>query len=239
MANERIEQNATEAATGHLKRVLRALPEDSTDYGVLAARESAHSLFSALVALAGRVDELEKEAQWLRDRDIEHLRRAAELERELEEYKLAAGAEAHYADSERNRRVAAEEALVAARRVQRNLRERQKATGKGETVVPQLRANITRALNLSPLVPPNAGNETLEIVEGAWLALHDFCVLGEKAERAVYLAKHLFEMVDRETWRAQGAEWMGQYEGDYWAEQILQEIQELGQGQVTHGDRME
>jgi hypothetical protein len=142
-------------------------------------------------------------------------------------------------EQERNRRIATEEALVAARRVQRNLRERQKATGKGETIVPQLRANITRALNLSPLVPPNADNETLEIVEGAWLALHDFCVLGEKAERAVYLAKHLFEMIDKETWRAQGAEWMGQYEGDYWAEQILQEIQELGQGQVTHGDRME
>lgn len=46
-------------------------------------------------------------------------------------------------------------------------------------------------------------------------------------ERALYLAEHLFQMIPREVWRDQGAEWMGQYEGDHWAEQTLAELQEM------------
>jgi hypothetical protein len=46
------------------------------------------------------------------------------------------------------------------------------------------------------------------------------------AERndARQLARNLFGMVSRETWRAQGAEWMGHYEGDRWAEKAEAEI---------------
>lgn len=43
---------------------------------------------------------------------------------------------------------------------------------------------------------------------------------------ATNTARHLHAMIDRETWRAQGAEWQGQYEGDYWAEQTLAQINE-------------
>lgn len=43
--------------------------------------------------------------------------------------------------------------------------------------------------------------------------------------RAAYVAEHLMQMIDRETWRSQGAEWMGQYEGDHWEEQTAQEIE--------------
>lgn len=47
-------------------------------------------------------------------------------------------------------------------------------------------------------------------------------------ERAVYLAEHLFQMVPREVWRAQGGDdGQGHYEGDYWAEQTQTEISEL------------
>lgn len=45
--------------------------------------------------------------------------------------------------------------------------------------------------------------------------------------RAVFLGEHLWQMVDRETWRAHGAEWMGHYEGDYHAEQVRDELAEL------------
>lgn len=52
--------------------------------------------------------------------------------------------------------------------------------------------------------------------------------LKDAAKRAVYLAEHLHGMIDRETWRAQGADdQQGHYEGDYWAEQTHVEIAEL------------
>lgn len=44
--------------------------------------------------------------------------------------------------------------------------------------------------------------------------------------RSVHVAKGLHGMISQETWRANGAEWMGQYEGDYHAEQIAREIEE-------------
>lgn len=46
----------------------------------------------------------------------------------------------------------------------------------------------------------------------------------EMLARAAYVAERLHGMIDRETWRATGAEWMGQYEGDYHAEQVQHEI---------------
>lgn len=49
-------------------------------------------------------------------------------------------------------------------------------------------------------------------------------------DRAIYLAEHLFQMIDKETWRAQGAEYMGQYEGDHWAEQTFEELKSLKDG---------
>jgi hypothetical protein len=48
----------------------------------------------------------------------------------------------------------------------------------------------------------------------------------ERAERLLFLAEHLFEMIDRETWRAEGAEYMGQYEGDHHAESVLAELRD-------------
>jgi hypothetical protein len=42
--------------------------------------------------------------------------------------------------------------------------------------------------------------------------------------RAAFVAQHLHAMIDRETWREHGAEWMGQYEGDHHAEQVAEEI---------------
>jgi hypothetical protein len=43
--------------------------------------------------------------------------------------------------------------------------------------------------------------------------------------RAAYVAEHLFQMIPQEEWRAHGAEYMGQYEGDYHAEQTRLEIE--------------
>ena len=44
-------------------------------------------------------------------------------------------------------------------------------------------------------------------------------------DRARYLAKHLFQMIDRETWRATGGDdGQGHYEGDYRAAGIEEEI---------------
>ena len=46
-------------------------------------------------------------------------------------------------------------------------------------------------------------------------------------ERAIYLLEHVVPMIPREVWRAQGAEWMGQYEGDHWAEHTNAEVKKL------------
>lgn len=46
-------------------------------------------------------------------------------------------------------------------------------------------------------------------------------------DRTMFLAEHLFQMIPQDVWRAQGAEWMGHYEGDAWAESTRQELAEL------------
>ena len=46
-------------------------------------------------------------------------------------------------------------------------------------------------------------------------------------ERAVFLAEHLWQMIPQGVWREHGAEWQGQYEGDYWAERVRDELREL------------
>jgi len=52
--------------------------------------------------------------------------------------------------------------------------------------------------------------------------------LTEALRRATYLAEHLFQMTDRETWLATGGDdGQGHYEGDYRAEQLLQELRSL------------
>jgi hypothetical protein len=44
-------------------------------------------------------------------------------------------------------------------------------------------------------------------------------------DRARHLAKHLFQMIDRDTWRATGGDdGQGHYEGDYRAASIEEEI---------------
>jgi hypothetical protein len=45
-------------------------------------------------------------------------------------------------------------------------------------------------------------------------------------ERAAYIAEHLFQMIDPQTWRDSGGDdGQGHYEGDYWAEQTWEEIE--------------
>ena len=47
-------------------------------------------------------------------------------------------------------------------------------------------------------------------------------------QHAVYLAEHLFQMIDRETWRATGGDdGQGHYEGDYRAEKTYEDILRL------------
>lgn len=51
--------------------------------------------------------------------------------------------------------------------------------------------------------------------------------LRKALRRASFIAQKLYEMIDRETWRAHGGDdGQGHYEGDYHAEQIAQEIEE-------------
>ena len=52
----------------------------------------------------------------------------------------------------------------------------------------------------------------------------DLIAAGRAAERLLFLAEHLFQMVPREVWRDHGAEWMGQYEGDHHAEATRNEM---------------
>lgn len=51
--------------------------------------------------------------------------------------------------------------------------------------------------------------------------------LREALDRAVYLGQHLWQMIPQDVWRASGAEAMGQYEGDYRAEQVRDELAAL------------
>jgi hypothetical protein len=52
--------------------------------------------------------------------------------------------------------------------------------------------------------------------------------LEQALARTVYLAEHLLQMIDRETWRAHGGDdGQGHYEGDYRAEQVASELRDL------------
>lgn len=49
----------------------------------------------------------------------------------------------------------------------------------------------------------------------------------ERAERLLFIAEHLFQMVPREIWRDHGGDdQQGHYEGDYHAEQTRVELAE-------------
>lgn len=49
--------------------------------------------------------------------------------------------------------------------------------------------------------------------------------LQQERDEARHIAKNLFPMIDRKTWRSIGVEIEGHYEGDYYAEQIRLEIE--------------
>jgi hypothetical protein len=51
--------------------------------------------------------------------------------------------------------------------------------------IDQLRANIVQALNLAPLVPPQADTATMNVVEDAWGALHELVVAARDRDRLV------------------------------------------------------
>lgn len=48
----------------------------------------------------------------------------------------------------------------------------------------------------------------------------------EALKRAAYVAEHLMQMIDRETWRAHGADVEGVYEGDHHEAQLALEVKE-------------
>jgi hypothetical protein len=71
----------------------------------------------------------------------------------------------------------------------------------------------------------------LEHVDAARAGYDALVVRADQLEkalaRAAYVAEHLFQMVDRETWRSTGGDdGQGHYEGDYRAEQVQEEIRE-------------
>jgi hypothetical protein len=52
--------------------------------------------------------------------------------------------------------------------------------------------------------------------------------LADALKRAAYIAEHLMQMIDQETWRATGSDdGQGHYEGDYHAEQVAEELRGL------------
>ena len=60
----------------------------------------------------------------------------------------------------------------------------------------------------------------------SWLTKAEAEMLLAVIARATYVAEHLWQMVDRETWRAAGGDdGQGHYEGDYYAEQVRLEIE--------------
>lgn len=83
-----------------------------------------------------------------------------------------------------------------------------------------------------PEIPPALDPEGRCRVCGLLVERAELAQQLEQAERdkarAVFIAKHLFQMVPKEAWRAQGADDMqGHYEGDYWAEQTREELAAL------------
>ena len=76
-----------------------------------------------------------------------------------------------------------------------------------------------------------SGYESTTAAVGFWKELHGedlidvYAALVDECDRARNLAKHLFQMIDRETWRATGGDdGQGHYEGDYRAANIEEEI---------------
>jgi hypothetical protein len=67
-------------------------------------------------------------------------------------------------------------------------------------------------------------------IDGEWYSPHAYTGrLRNDLRRAVELAERLHQMVPREVWRCSGAFVEGRYEGEYWAEQILEELEKLKQ----------
>lgn len=59
-------------------------------------------------------------------------------------------------------------------------------------------------------------------------AIEELDTLERLLERTVWIAEHLFQMIDRATWRSTGGDdGQGRYEGDYRAEQMDQELRGL------------
>jgi hypothetical protein len=71
--------------------------------------------------------------------------------------------------------------------------------------------------------------EFIAFARTALPALAERCLALEEAlRRTRYIAEHLYQMIDRDTWRATGGDdGQGHYEGDYRAEQIGLELREL------------
>ena len=72
-----------------------------------------------------------------------------------------------------------------------------------------------------------SASEKLKALDGEveWRVLREQIVaVVEALDGEHKLARQLFQMISRDVWREHGAEWMGQYEGDYHAEQIEQHL---------------
>jgi hypothetical protein len=68
--------------------------------------------------------------------------------------------------------------------------------------------------------------ERAEAAEPFVRALPQIVAVVERDERLIVLAEGMFQMIPQEVWREHGAEWMGQYEGDYHAEKVRDELVE-------------
>lgn len=108
--------------------------------------------------------------------------------------------------------------------------------------VPRLSAERihTQIARLARSVPPDGACQCCETPESAehepWCharlahegvdALEaELVVERERAERLHFLAERMFQMIPPEVWREQGGDdGQGHYEGDYWAEQLRDEL---------------
>ena len=102
---------------------------------------------------------------------------------------------------------------------------------------------MTAAERLKQLVHDLSHDPRTDIPEVAAAAQEEADMLIEEIEsslqRAIFLAQHLFQMIDPQTWRDSGADDMqGHYEGDYHAESVRRELEGLAKGRLDGVDRL-
>ena len=59
-----------------------------------------------------------------------------------------------------------------------------------EAEIQEARSKIVRALNLTPLVPPQSDAETDNVVNEAWAGLHDFVIVARRVTELEAALRH-------------------------------------------------